>query len=71
MSNKQLKKLLHKAEIYLWGQDGKWEEEYAEVKALVEKTLKSGETGSLGLKLVTLYAKAEDSSVLVMQQYVK
>ena len=60
MSNKQLKKLQHRAEIYLQGQDDKREEEYAEVKALVEKTLKSSETGSLGLTLATSYAKAED-----------
>ena len=71
MSNKQLKKLRHRAEIYLRGQDGKREEEYTEVKALVEKTLKSSETGSLSLTLATSYAKAEDPSVLVTQQHVK
>ena len=37
----------------------------------MEKTLKSGETGSLGLTLATSYAKAEDPSVLVTQQHVK
>ena len=71
ISNKQLKKLRHRAEIYLRGQDSKREEEYAQVKSLVEKTLKSGETGSLGLTLATSYAKAEDPSVLVTQQHVK
>jgi len=71
MSNKQLKKLRHRAEIYLRGQDGKRDEEYAQVRSLVEKTLKSGETGSLGLTLATSYAKAEDPSVLVTQQHVK
>ena len=71
MSNKQLKKLRHRAEIYLRGQDGKRKEEYAQVKSLVERTLKSGETGSLGLTLATSYTKAEDPSVLVTQQHVK
>ena len=42
-----------------------------EVKALVEKTLKSGETGSLGLTLATSYAKAEDPNILVTQRHVK
>ena len=67
ISNKQLKKLQHQAEIYLQGQEGKWEEEYEQVKAVVEKTLKSGEMGSLSLTLATSYAKAEDPNILVMQ----
>ena len=70
MSNKQLK-LRHRAEIYLRGQEGKREEEYEQVKAVVEKTLKSGETGSLGLTLATSYAKAEDPNILVTQRHVK
>ena len=71
MLNKQLKKLRHRAEIYLRGQEGKQEEEYQQVKAVVEKTLKSGETGSLGLTLSTSYAKAEDPNILVTQRHVK
>ena len=53
------------------GQEGKQEEEYQQVKAVVEKTLKSGETGSLGLTLSTSYAKAEDPNILVTQRHVK
>ena len=66
-----MKKLQHQVKIYLQGQEDKWEEEYQQVKAVVEKTLKSDETGSLGLTLATSYAKAEDPNILVTERHVK
>ena len=67
ISNKQLKKLWHQVEIYLQGQESKQKEEYQQVKAVIEKTLKSDETGSLGLTLATSYAKPEDSNILITE----
>ena len=58
-------------EIYLQGQESKQKEEYQQVKAVMEKTLKSDETGSLGLTLATSYVKAEDSNILITEWYIK
>ena len=63
MSNKQLK-LRHRAEIYLRGQEGKREEEYEQVKAVVEKTLKSGETGNFRSHTCNLIRKGRRSKHL-------